>query len=72
MPPFVPAIRGPDDMSYFEKFESKEDDSADLVSSLKNTRGFTGKDLPFVGFTFARWATTLEEKMEHTSTSQSG
>lgn len=59
-------------MSYFDKFEPKEDDSADLVSSMKSARGFTGKDLPFVGFTFARWTTTLEEKMEHTSTSQSG
>ena len=57
VPPYVPSLDGAADTSHFDEFEPE---SPDLVSHLEKYssayegKGFTGKDLPFVGFTFSR------------------
>ena len=48
-PPFVPTISGPDDTSNFDSFDPKEDDS---FATSKKSHGFSGRSLPFVGFTY--------------------
>ena len=60
VPPFIPSINGPNDLSNFDQFdELKEEDTSDFSSKKKDTR-FSGKDLPFVGFTFMRWPESME------------
>ncbi|KAL4223686.1 hypothetical protein ACF0H5_017154 [Mactra antiquata] len=50
-PPFVPQLQGLDDTSNFEEFEKiKHSPSYD---DYKKEQEFSGKDLPFVGFTYA-------------------
>ena len=58
VPPYVPNLDGATDTSHFDEFEPE---SPDPVSHLEKYgglshegKGFTGKDLPFVGFTFSR------------------
>ena len=50
-PPFVPVIKGPTDTSNFDSFDPL-DDSSDTDLAHKSSRSFTGKNLPFVGFSY--------------------
>lgn len=51
-PPFIPTISSKDDTSNFDDFE-RGAPTPDLESNRR--RGdFSGKDLPFVGFTFTK------------------
>ena len=55
VPPHVPLVSSADDMSNFDSFEPEKDDLRFPDLSSKNLRGFSGKSLPFVGFTFTRY-----------------
>ena len=50
-PPFVPQLSSLDDTSNFEEFEKIKH-----PVSFEETKGhqFSGKDLPFLGFTFVK------------------
>ncbi|XP_052223336.1 citron Rho-interacting kinase-like isoform X2 [Dreissena polymorpha] len=50
-PPFVPQLDGLDDTSNFEEFEKIK---TPLVFEEDNDAKFSGKDLPFVGFTYSQ------------------
>ena len=50
MPPFIPTITGPDDTSNFDSFDPLQDDS--FSTGAKRSTGFSGRSLPFVGFTY--------------------
>lgn len=50
VPPFVPTVSGQDDTSNFEEFE-KETYHAP-VSEFRTKSQFSGKNLPFIGFTY--------------------
>lgn len=55
-PPYIPTVTGPDDVSNFDVFEPQKDNDLrypDLPSRTATTTGFSGKALPFVGFTFS-------------------
>ena len=57
VPPYVPNLDGAADTSHFDEFEPESPDPVAHLEkySLNNEgKGFTGKDLPFVGFTFSR------------------
>lgn len=49
-PPFVPSLSGLDDTSNFDEFEKIQ--STQRIKDFKQQRDFSGKDLPFVGFTY--------------------
>ncbi|UYV61320.1 CIT, partial [Cordylochernes scorpioides] len=49
VPPYVPILKGEDDTSYFDEFEP-EPSSPTLEIPKKE---FSGKQLPFIGFTFS-------------------
>ena len=55
IPPHVPLVSSADDMSNFDKFEPEKDNLRFPDLSSKNQRSFSGKSLPFVGFTFTRF-----------------
>ena len=55
IPPHVPLVSSADDMSNFDKFEPEKDDLRFPDLPSKNLRSFSGKSLPFVGFTFTRY-----------------
>ena len=52
-PPFVPHVTSADDMSNFDDFERVKSVHFAAETYERNT-GFTGKDLPFIGFTFTK------------------
>ena len=54
-PPFVPVIKGPTDTSNFDSFDPV-DDSADTNTTHKSSRSFTGRNLPFIGFSYTNWS----------------
>jgi citron Rho-interacting kinase len=58
LPPYIPSVCAPDDTANFEDFETQRDCGDDhLVTPLSQRggqRGFSGKSLPFIGFTFTR------------------
>lgn len=51
-PPFVPHLASLDDTSNFEEFEKIKHPVS--LEDSRSPREFTGKDLPFVGFTFIK------------------
>ncbi|XP_052093573.1 LOW QUALITY PROTEIN: citron Rho-interacting kinase-like [Mytilus californianus] len=51
-PPFVPHLSSLDDTSNFDEFERVKYQPA--FDEYNETRDFSGKDLPFVGFTYVR------------------
>ena len=55
MPPYIPSISSLDDTSNFDEVE-KPKPPPNLDSFQPNTRDFSGRHLPFVGFTFSRCA----------------
>ena len=57
MPPYIPSVCTPDDVTNFDEFEARRDSGEDQFStpqSQRGQRGFSGRTLPFVGFTFTR------------------
>lgn len=52
-PPFIPHVTSDDDTSNFDDFEKVKSVHFELSPYERNT-GFTGKDLPFIGFTFTK------------------
>ena len=56
VPPYVPNLKSAEDTSHFEEFEPDSPelliDSIEKYGGPKAPGGFSGKDLPFVGFTF--------------------
>lgn len=61
MPPFIPTITGSDDTSNFDEFEPKKPKF--IMDDLHNSgSGFSGKDLPFVGFTFTKGLFEAEQR----------
>lgn len=48
-PPYVPTVTSGDDTSNFDEFEPE---SRPYIGDLKGRKEFTGKNLPFVGFTY--------------------
>ncbi|KAK7069746.1 hypothetical protein SK128_005129, partial [Halocaridina rubra] len=51
-PPFVPVVNSVDDTSNFEEFENEK--RLPDVDAFRTRQGFTGKNLPFLGFTYSR------------------
>lgn len=66
-PPFVPVVNGLDDTSNFEEFENER--RMPSVDAFCVPQSFTGKNLPFVGFTYNRQKPEAERynKMIHYS-----
>ncbi|ELU13656.1 hypothetical protein CAPTEDRAFT_83521, partial [Capitella teleta] len=61
VPPFIPTITGSDDTSNFDEFEPKKPKF--VMDDLHNSgSGFSGKDLPFVGFTFTKGLFEAEQR----------
>lgn len=52
-PPHIPTVSGPDDVSNFDSFEPCKDDDLRYPDFPSRSREFSGKSLPFVGFTFS-------------------
>ena len=52
VPPFVPTVTSMDDTSNFDEFDPAPPQIH--VDTFMRNKGFTGKDLPFVGFTFTK------------------
>lgn len=52
MPPHIPTVSGPEDVSNFDVFEPRKDDDLRYPDIPSRTTGFLGKSLPFIGFTF--------------------
>ncbi|XP_014677813.1 PREDICTED: citron Rho-interacting kinase-like, partial [Priapulus caudatus] len=52
VPPFVPIVKGQDDTSNFDEFEREA--PRPCLDDYRARRGFVGKDLPFVGFTYTK------------------
>lgn len=52
-PPYIPTISGVDDTSNFDEFDPEEPTSFGSANNLTK-KTFSGKDLPFIGFTFTR------------------
>jgi len=61
-PPFIPRVTSDDDTSNFEDFEKvKSVKFAASAAAVDRNTGFTGKDLPFIGFTFTKMFPTSEK-----------
>lgn len=57
-PPFVPIVNSVDDTSNFEEFENER--RLPNVDAFRTRQGFSGRNLPFVGFTYNRGKTNGE------------
>ena len=60
-PPHIPTLSGPEDVSNFDKFEPIKDDGLKYPDLPNRSTGFSGRSLPFVGFTFNCPVTTTDE-----------
>ena len=60
-PPLVPKATRQDDTSNFEPPEPSNRPALPAVYHGNRTSGFSGKELPFVGFTFTRTLASPEE-----------
>lgn len=58
-PPFVPTVTSVDDTSNFDDFEPE---NRPYVRDLSGKKEFTGKNLPFVGFTFTTPIEMISER----------
>ncbi|KAK4323358.1 hypothetical protein Pmani_005912 [Petrolisthes manimaculis] len=65
-PPFVPVVNGVDDTSNFEEFENERRPPS--VDSFRLRQGFTGRNLPFVGFTYNKTHPVAEETQSRNTT----
>ncbi|XP_035226847.1 citron Rho-interacting kinase-like [Stegodyphus dumicola] len=59
-PPFVPNVSSVDDTSNFDDFEPENRPS---IGDLKSKREFSGKNLPFIGFTYTSPFETHVERL---------
>lgn len=57
-PPYVPVITSLDDTSNFEDFENETIKPHSTVN-LRNTSGVSGRNLPFIGFTYVKEASPV-------------
>ncbi|XP_067132283.1 citron Rho-interacting kinase-like isoform X3 [Centruroides vittatus] len=57
-PPFVPKVSAEDDTSNFDDFEHET--ARPSASDLKSKKEFSGKNLPFIGFTYSCCNTVTE------------
>ncbi|KAK8723357.1 hypothetical protein OTU49_011677 [Cherax quadricarinatus] len=64
-PPFVPVVNGVDDTSNFEEFENEK--RLPSVDAFLVRQGFTGKNLPFIGFTYNRKQQNAERSPRDTT-----
>ena len=66
-PPLVPQTSGQDDTSNFEPPEPSNRSGLPADRHGNRATGFSGKDLPFIGFTFTRSLGSFPsvEQMEH-------
>ena len=55
-PPFIPTVLSKDDTSNFEEFDKAR--PKPFVEDSGRKAEFTGKDLPFIGFTFTKHIST--------------
>ena len=61
-PPHVPLVSSSDDMSNFDTFEPLKENNLRYPNlPSKNQKTFSGKSLPFVGFTFTRFDTSFDQ-----------
>ena len=60
-PPLVPKAARQDDTSNFEPPEPSNRPALPAVYHGNRTSGFSGKELPFIGFTFTRTLASAEE-----------
>ena len=61
-PPYIPRVTQPDDVSNFDTFDPLKDDDLKYPAEFQSRKsGFSGRSLPFIGFTFNRHMTTLSE-----------
>lgn len=51
-PPHIPTVSGSDDVSNFDVFEPCKDSDLRYPDIPSKSAGFSGRSLPFVGFTF--------------------
>ena len=51
-PPHIPTVSGADDVSNFDVFEPCKDNDLRYPDMPSKSAGFSGRSLPFVGFTF--------------------
>ncbi|XP_045137030.1 citron rho-interacting kinase-like [Portunus trituberculatus] len=65
-PPFVPIVNGLDDTSNFEEFENER--RMPSMDAFRVPQTFTGKNLPFVGFTYSRQNPDTEKTIHTSST----
>lgn len=56
IPPYIPKITAEDDLSNFSEIRPKksEPNMENFISNKRKTSQFSGKNLPFIGFTFTR------------------
>lgn len=52
-PPYIPSLSSLDDTSHFDEVEKPKSPPC-LESFLPTTKDFSGRDLPFVGFSYCR------------------
>lgn len=52
-PPHIPTVSGPEDTSNFDVFEVSMEDDLKYPDLPSKSAGFSGKSLPFVGFTYS-------------------
>lgn len=62
VPPFVPKISSVDDVSNFTEMKRKE--SRPNIENFKSKSRFSGKNLPFIGFTYVHGIETNEENLK--------
>ncbi|XP_073843419.1 citron rho-interacting kinase sticky [Musca autumnalis] len=68
VPPIIPTLQGEDDISNFEDFNRKKtkildtESNKSTVTSAVNSNEFSGKDLPFIGYSFVHMEL---QKIEH-------
>ena len=55
-PPFIPTVTSKDDTSNFEEFDKAR--PKPFVEDFKSKAEFSGKDLPFIGFTYTKHIST--------------
>lgn len=62
VPPFVPKITSVDDVSNFSEVRPKE--SKPNLDSLKTKTRFSGRNLPFIGFTYVQGVDSAEDNLK--------
>ncbi|XP_013411318.1 citron Rho-interacting kinase [Lingula anatina] len=57
-PPFIPTVNSLDDTSNFDEFDKIPEEPS--IDDFKTRREFSGKDLPFIGFTYTKAPPSIE------------